>query len=413
MDLTETVRSSATDDEALERIAIALKEKSLQDILEVERGMWYSRGDSCRTPPLNSAADLSYVKTAKFLLHKGHDVNSHTSLGATPLMIACRRGSRNMVRLLIDSDANVDSVDSDGEGGLYSAVVEGFEDIVRMLLEARANPNLPTQTGTTALFAAASLGRCNIVDMLLRCGADCEKAIEGTGQTPLLMACTLGNTNLVEQLTEFGADVNHCSSDGSSPLIVAAANGRKAVVDLLLRIDKLDYNARNNRGMTALYCAVQNNHAEIVYMLLEAGADPSIAAKDLSSPLYLAHRVRNGEIVALLRHAGASFGLPSSAFVLIGLAVAACIVPLLPGGEKSNITMARAILVLLLPFAGWLIAVKRRELVSLRRTASVLLRKGSMMDRGRRFSRTSTASISTYTASECDDDYMDREETSL
>ena len=66
-----------------------------------------------------------------------------------------------------------------------------------------------------------------------------------------------------------------------------------------------DVNARNKFGVTTLFMAAQNGHAEVVRLLLEAKADVNAAITDGRTPLYMASGRGHAEVVRLLLAAGA------------------------------------------------------------------------------------------------------------
>lgn len=69
-----------------------------------------------------------------------------------------------------------------------------------------------------------------------------------------------------------------------------------------------DVNAAENVGMTPLHFAAQSDSVDIVKILLDAGADVNAVAEDGHTPLYQAVRNTTGkraEIVAVLMAAGA------------------------------------------------------------------------------------------------------------
>ena len=128
----------------------------------------------------------------------------------------------------------------------------------------------------------------------------------------LIDSSTFGDVDVVGRLLSLGVDKD-CESDsgdgsgyeGGTPLYWAATNGHADVVRLLLDagadLDKADVD-----GETPLYWASVKDHRDVVKMLLDAGADPDLANnKDEKTPLYQAAESGLEEVVKLLLHAGA------------------------------------------------------------------------------------------------------------
>ena len=65
------------------------------------------------------------------------------------------------------------------------------------------------------------------------------------------------------------------TSDGSTPLFVAASRGQKAAVELLLAANADVNRPRGDDGTTPLMMAAHNGHSAIVDILLKSGADPT------------------------------------------------------------------------------------------------------------------------------------------
>jgi len=95
----------------------------------------------------------------------------------------------------------------------------------------------------------------------------------------LRAAAARGHLLAVRLLLEAGADTGGCDGTGENALMLAALQGRDAVVEELVpRMDVAGVRASNQRGRTALHSAVQCCSGAAVSALLDAGAD--ITAKD-------------------------------------------------------------------------------------------------------------------------------------
>jgi len=102
---------------------------------------------------------------------------------------------------------------------------------------------------------------------------------------------------LSDVLNRCPVDVNQRTSDGATPLHVAAKNGRAAQVKSLLA-----YLADTNAawcGMTPLYVATSAGHPQTMQLLLKAGSDP-LAAPVGGCALHVAAERRDPAALALL-----------------------------------------------------------------------------------------------------------------
>ncbi|HEU4688566.1 MAG TPA: ankyrin repeat domain-containing protein [Vicinamibacterales bacterium] len=98
---------------------------------------------------------------------------------------------------------------------------------------------------------------------------------------------------------------------GDSPLIEAVKGRNVEAVRSLLK-QKVDVNARQGDGATALHWAVHRSDDTIVDLLLRAGAKPDLADDTGATPLYLACLNRSGATVERLLQARAN---PNAALV--------------------------------------------------------------------------------------------------
>ena len=85
-----------------------------------------------------------------------------------------------------------------------------------------------------------------------------------------------------------------------TPLLEAAHNGHKDVVELLLD-SGADPNQASRSGVTPLHEAAFGGHKDVVQLLLDRGADPSKTATGGRTPLTLALNQNHTEIANILQ----------------------------------------------------------------------------------------------------------------
>jgi hypothetical protein len=101
------------------------------------------------------------------------------------------------------------------------------------------------------------------------------ETLEVPDQTPLMQAASQGDTSAAQQLLAASAAVNSQDQNGQTALIYACRSPKAsaALVKLLLAAGA-DVNVRSRNGYTALLWAQTRNDGEIIRLLRRAGARP-------------------------------------------------------------------------------------------------------------------------------------------
>ena len=289
------------------------------------------------------AAERGHVEIVNELLTRTDvNVNHINDLGWTALLeaiVLSNGGERHqwIVQLLVDHGANINIPDKDGVTPLMHTQARGFKEIERILLkeaaaagerdakliaaakrgdaaEAKellaqgASVHARDDKGVTALIAAAYRNDLAIADLLIQAGADVN-AQDNTKQSAYLIPTAEGYLELLRRTLQAGADVNSLDSYNGTGLIRAADRGHVDIIKELLRTDiKIDH--VNRLGWTALLEAIilgdgGPRYAEVVRLLVEAGANVNLADGQGVTPLAHAQKRDFSQIVAILKGAGA------------------------------------------------------------------------------------------------------------
>ena len=212
--------------------------------------------------------------------------------------------SEHTVRAIIDHGANVNAVNNRGQTALWCACVDGHESIVNILLDAGADPSITDKYGDSCLHAAIH-GLCStiVIQEIYDHGAYVN-AVNNDGATPLLLACSAAQVESIELLLTLGADPNIADTDGDTS-ILSAIEGHCSVTTMQKLINySAKVNATNNKGITALLRACAYRLMDVVTVLLEAGADPTIVDDVHYSSLHAAvdGRCSKDTLQALIHH---------------------------------------------------------------------------------------------------------------
>lgn len=96
-------------------------------------------------------------------------------------------------------------------------------------------------------------------------------------EAPLHEAAKRGNLPFLQECVKNNVSVNGLDKAGSTPLHWAARGGHVECVQALLGVPKVQVNVQNKLGDTALHLAAYRGHPDIIKLLLEAGADRTVA----------------------------------------------------------------------------------------------------------------------------------------
>lgn len=82
--------------------------------------------------PLMEAASAGHLDIVKLLLNHNADVNAHCATGNTPLMFACAGGQVDVVKVLLKHGANVEEQNENGHTPLMEAASAGHVEVAKV-----------------------------------------------------------------------------------------------------------------------------------------------------------------------------------------------------------------------------------------------------------------------------------------
>ncbi|XP_060941138.1 ankyrin repeat and SOCS box protein 10 [Limanda limanda] len=194
---------------------------------------------------------------------------------------------------------------------LHITAGRGFTDCLKLLLQRGANVDL-APGGTTALHESCENCQPECTKLLLIHGANAN-AVSEDGLMPLHICTTSESLECAKHLLQYGAAINGRSvEEENTPLHVAARYGLSDHTELYLRYGAA-VDRQNEEGLTPLNAACSQPQEEqdlkryfqVVQMLRGAGADVHTMDHDKRTPLHMACKHANPDIVDLLLANGA------------------------------------------------------------------------------------------------------------
>lgn len=226
----------------------------------------------------------SVVQT--FLKRGGVDVNKRDEAGNTPLIYACLKSSRDLVKLLIDNGADVNLGNQKSRMPLHFAAEGGNYQIISMLTDNGADVNCTDNNGVTPLMLLAQRGKTDAALKLIQ-HPDIDISLKDNSNRMAIDYATAGGLReLVTALS--AAEEDHADAYGNTPLHHACWNEQSEVVKVLLQKDPESVNKLNDDGESPLLLAVRKSNLMIAELLLAAGAKTDIANLDGVYPLHIA-----------------------------------------------------------------------------------------------------------------------------
>ena len=193
-----------------------------------------------------------------------------------------------------------------------AAAASGDAEKIKALLEKGKNPDVRDSYGRTPLHVAVFGGHHEAMRLLVAAGVD-PNALENDRYDIVTIAAVNNDVPTLKLALELGASAENITSryDGTA-LIAAAHLGYAEVVQILIEAGApLDH--VNNLGWTALIESIVlgdggSRHIDTLRALVEAGANVNLTDRSGETPLSLARSRGYNKMVTILQDAGGQNG---------------------------------------------------------------------------------------------------------
>jgi len=194
--------------------------------------------------------------------------------------VAIERGDLRLASQWLDAGLEPDFEGDTVGTGLMIGAWEGNIPMMELFVARGADINKANRIGEQALLHAAWKGRLEAVRWLVEHGARLNR--DGRQWAALHYAAFAGHGDVVGYLLERGADVNALSTNGSTPLMMAAREGREAIATTLLGAGARP-DIVNERGDDAVRWAMRYNNLRIAREIAGSARFAAAAAQPAAS----------------------------------------------------------------------------------------------------------------------------------
>ncbi len=139
-------------------------------ILLIEKGADVNRRGQQGWYPISGAIEAGHAGIVSDLINHGAEINVRYS-NYTPLIHAAERGRAEIVKMLLDGDADVRAIDQNGMSALMQAIDKGYPEIAKMLIEKGSDVNIRAGDGFRPLALARLKHQESVVQALQTAGA--------------------------------------------------------------------------------------------------------------------------------------------------------------------------------------------------------------------------------------------------
>eukprot|EP00918_Siedleckia_nematoides_P098218 GHVU01215022.1.p1 GENE.GHVU01215022.1~~GHVU01215022.1.p1 ORF type:complete len:513 (-),score=46.76 GHVU01215022.1:6-1544(-) len=212
------------------------------------------------------------------------------------------------------SVAEADSTEAESENATLHQFVKDndLENVSSLLYEGAPVHIDEVHDDCSALYLAVKEKRVAMFNMLLEAGASAD--IGHKNEAPLHAAGRTGQSNMCVELLKHGADPDVISAQNTTCLETVIQAGHTDLVALLLRNGVCpDGPVLNNKAFpgrrSSLHYAVKEERGDLVALLLSYDAIPDVQDEENLTPLHLASRTGQNDVIKLLIEAACDLNI--------------------------------------------------------------------------------------------------------
>lgn len=279
--ITEGYFNQYKDNNGNNILAIVLKkadlfeEKDFIDVLKylLEKNISINDVNTEGTPAFHYLYNIKNEEVIKTVLTKK---SPDFSKSETFLHKIIKSNNVTLLKYLIDNKIKIDinKKNDDDITPLQIAIKKGYVEIFNLLVSSqKPDFSLLYKNNNTLLHVCAKgSGSVQILEYLLKHSGIDLNARNNDGSTPLMLAAAENNYGAFRLLLKSGADITLKDNDDHTLMHYAAYSGNVELLKYVLDNYKLDINARDKDESTPLMVGAKEEHFKFMNLLIANGA---------------------------------------------------------------------------------------------------------------------------------------------
>lgn len=263
--------------------------------LLIAKGADVGRANVSGQTPLHRAALTNQKSIGEKLIACGAAIDLKDIYGRTPFLYVARQyGNVGFGKLLLEKGADIHTKDRDNQMALNLAAWRGFTDFIDILLDNGAEYDTSRNGARLMFLFSAQCGSLRLFKVVLE--REKELPSDGSFSGSIMRNAVIGGSiDIVNLLLAKGIPLEEQTDRyGWTPVHVAAANGRAAMIRLLAE-RKFDISKRTLSGNSPFNIAEEKRHAEVMKVIRELKGDTAPRQFPRLNGAYLGQNPPNGE----------------------------------------------------------------------------------------------------------------------
>ena len=257
----------------------ASKKQNIPRLKEMVNDMWiYFKNESnnFNNNPLHHAVEDSKIGFVQLLIKSGINLEMRNAIGWTPMHLASRSGTIEMVKLVIMHNQTFDPSSRTAKGtSIFQCAVQHSDlQVTKLIFDTFKLEDSRDKDGWTILHCAVKFGSKEAIEFLIKSrqklGINIEERTAYLGSTILHLACLYKEMEIVDfvhnQLEEINSNINFNTRNEAqeTPLHFACKNKTSDVAIHLLQRYPDKINVLGSHAKHVLHNACQFGHLELL-----------------------------------------------------------------------------------------------------------------------------------------------------